>query len=108
MPHGDFLNVLAGAAAALPNFRLLRNHEAIGLMERDGTVRGVPTVGTQLLQRTAQRFLVEPTLASSAPVRAPASLRMLARFPRLQALPARIIGIGLRPERLNGRDRRSP
>ena len=60
-----------------------------------------PTVGTQLLQRAAQRFLVVPTLASTGPVKAPALLRLLAAFPRLQALPARLVGIGLRPERLS-------
>ncbi|HEV7168315.1 MAG TPA: FAD-dependent monooxygenase, partial [Micrococcaceae bacterium] len=63
--------------------------------------RWFPTAGTQLLQRAAQRFLVAPTLAGTKPVRAPLPLRVLSRFPRLQAVPARIIGIGLRPERLS-------
>jgi 2-polyprenyl-6-methoxyphenol hydroxylase-like FAD-dependent oxidoreductase len=68
--------------------------------------RWFPTAGTQLLQRAAQRFLVAPTLAGSAPVKAPPALRLLDRVPRLQALPARLIGIGLRPERVQGRRRR--
>jgi 2-polyprenyl-6-methoxyphenol hydroxylase-like FAD-dependent oxidoreductase len=62
--------------------------------------RWFPTAGTQLIQRAAQRFLVAPTLAGRAPVKAPAPLRLLARFPRLQGIPARLIGVGLLPERL--------
>ncbi|MDQ6741141.1 MAG: FAD-dependent oxidoreductase [Actinomycetota bacterium] len=62
--------------------------------------RWFPTAGTQLLQRTAQRFLVLPMLGSTEPVNAPRMLRLLGRLPMLQVLPARIIGIGLRPERL--------
>ncbi|MCY0903805.1 FAD-dependent oxidoreductase [Arthrobacter sp. H14-L1] len=62
--------------------------------------RWFPTVGTQLLQRIAQRFLVLPMLDSTEPVKAPPPLRLLAFFPWLQVLPARVIGIGLRPERV--------
>ncbi len=62
--------------------------------------RWFPTAGTQLLQRIAQRFLVLPMLASTEPVNAPLPLRLLGRFPRLQVVPARIIGVGLRPERV--------
>ncbi|MCZ2404487.1 FAD-dependent oxidoreductase [Paenarthrobacter sp. Z7-10] len=64
--------------------------------------RWFPTAGTQLLQRVAQRFLVSPMLASSKPSKAPPPLRLLARHPRLQALPARIIGVGLLPEKVQG------
>ncbi|MBG0741620.1 FAD-dependent oxidoreductase [Paeniglutamicibacter antarcticus] len=64
--------------------------------------RWFPTVGTQQLQRIAQRFLVLPMLAGTEPVKAPRLLRFLGAFPRLQVLPARIIGVGLRPERLAG------
>lgn len=60
--------------------------------------RTLPTVGTQLIQRTAQRFLISRVLEREAPIAAPPPLRLLRRFPRLQAVPARIIGVGLRPE----------
>ncbi|HET7326588.1 MAG TPA: FAD-dependent oxidoreductase [Nocardioidaceae bacterium] len=60
--------------------------------------RALPTMGTQLGQRLAQRFLVGPVLAGEAPVRAPAPMKLLARFPALQALPARVVGVGIRPE----------
>ncbi len=64
--------------------------------------RWFPTVGTQQLQRMAQRFLVVPTLGSTEPVKAPRLLRLLGAHPWLQVLPARIIGVGLRPEHLAG------
>ncbi len=60
--------------------------------------RRLPTVGTQLLQRAAQRFVVAPALSGDGPVHAPAALRLLTRFPALQAVPARLVGVGLRPE----------
>ncbi|SHM93373.1 FAD-dependent oxidoreductase [Cryptosporangium aurantiacum] len=63
--------------------------------------RTFPTVGTQLFQRAAQSAVVRPLLAGNRPVTAPFPLRLLRRFPALQVLPARMVGIGLRPERLN-------
>lgn len=62
--------------------------------------RWLPTAGTQMLQRTAQRFLVQRTLSSHTPVSAPPPVRLLARFPRLQVIPARVVGVGLLPERI--------
>jgi 2-polyprenyl-6-methoxyphenol hydroxylase-like FAD-dependent oxidoreductase len=61
--------------------------------------RTFPTVGTQLFQRIAQSTVIRPILVGGKPVTAPLPLRLMRRFPRLQALPARLIGIGLRPER---------
>lgn len=63
--------------------------------------RSFPTVGTQLGQRAAQRLLVERILASDRPVNAPLGLRILDRLPLLQVIPAHVIGIGLRPERVS-------
>ena len=60
--------------------------------------RTPPTVATQLLQRAIQRRVVAPTLAGRAPSRPPRVVRLLARFPALQVLPARLIGVGFRPE----------
>ena len=60
--------------------------------------RLLPTAGTQLMQRVAQRGVIGRVLAQRGPVRAPVPLRLFERFPRLQVLPARLIGVGLRPE----------
>jgi 2-polyprenyl-6-methoxyphenol hydroxylase-like FAD-dependent oxidoreductase len=65
--------------------------------------RRFPTVGTQLMQRVIQRGILAPTLAARQRVRPPLPLRIANRFPMLQSLPARIIGIGLRPEHLGAR-----
>ncbi len=72
----------------------LRPHQLAAVQRR----RRLPTVGTQLLQRVAQRFLVQPALGSERAIPAPAGLRLLARVPALQAIPARVVGVGLRPE----------
>ena len=62
--------------------------------------RRFPTVGTQLGQRAAQRGVLGRILAAERPVEAPRAVRLLGRHQTLQALPARLIGIGLRPERV--------
>jgi 2-polyprenyl-6-methoxyphenol hydroxylase-like FAD-dependent oxidoreductase len=59
-----------------------------------------PTAVTQRMQRTIQSRLIDPLLHHQGPVPAPAPVRLLQRFPALQAIPARIIGVGLRPEHL--------
>jgi 2-polyprenyl-6-methoxyphenol hydroxylase-like FAD-dependent oxidoreductase len=62
--------------------------------------RLLPTVVTQLAQRFAQRAFVARVLATQRPVTAPLPLRLLQRLPWLQGLPARAIGLGVRPEHL--------
>ena len=61
--------------------------------------RTFPTVGTQLMQRVLQRGILAPALAGGQS-RPPAALRVLDRFPALQGVPARFIGVGLRPEHI--------
>ena len=76
---------------------------------KDGTLRDAdldrvrrrrryPTAGTQFGQRVIQRAVIGRLLAADRPVNAPLPLRLLNRYPALQALPARAVGIGLRPE----------
>jgi len=60
--------------------------------------RAFPTVGTQAIQVVIQKAFLGRVLAADRPVMAPAPLRLLSRFPALQRLPARLIGVGLRPE----------
>lgn len=45
MPQWDFLDFLAAHARALPNFRLLMQTEATGLIEQDGKVTGITATG---------------------------------------------------------------
>lgn len=62
--------------------------------------RWFPTVVTQRVQRLAQARIVDPLLHTDGPVRAPLPLRLLRKLPALQALPARLVGLGARPERV--------
>jgi 2-polyprenyl-6-methoxyphenol hydroxylase-like FAD-dependent oxidoreductase len=63
--------------------------------------RMFPTVGTQTLQVVIQQAFLRPVLTASRPVSAPAPLKIARRFPALQRIPARVVGVGLRPEHLN-------
>ncbi len=63
--------------------------------------RMLPTRVMQRIQVLAQRRIVDPLLHATGEVRAPRALRLLARFPALTGLPARLIGVGVRPERLH-------
>jgi 2-polyprenyl-6-methoxyphenol hydroxylase-like FAD-dependent oxidoreductase len=60
--------------------------------------RAFPTVGTQTMQRLIQRAVIGHVLGADRPVRASLPLRILDRIPALQGLPARLVGVGLRPE----------
>ena len=59
-----------------------------------------PTRLTQRVQLLAQRRLLDPLLRATGPVHAPAPLRLMDRIPALRGVPARLIGLGVRPERL--------
>jgi len=60
--------------------------------------RLLPTVVVQWGQRTIQDRFLSPVLAGRVPARGPLVLRALRRFPVLQAVPARLVGIGVLPE----------
>jgi 2-polyprenyl-6-methoxyphenol hydroxylase-like FAD-dependent oxidoreductase len=59
-----------------------------------------PTRRTQALQRLLQNRVIARVLDSGtmAPLKPPVALRLLDRFPYLQRLPARLVGLGVRPE----------
>jgi 2-polyprenyl-6-methoxyphenol hydroxylase-like FAD-dependent oxidoreductase len=56
--------------------------------------RQLPTVLTQRAQRLIQSRFVDPLLRREGPVRSPAPLRLLRKFPALQGIPARLVGLG--------------
>jgi len=59
-----------------------------------------PTRLTQRFQVLVQKRLIDPVLRSSGDVSAPWVIRMLARWPWFRRIPARLIGIGFRPEHI--------
>jgi hypothetical protein len=62
---------------------------------------------TQLLQRTIQNRVHSRVLAGATP-KVLAALKMLEWFPALRAIPARVIGIGVRPEHVRTKEFGSP
>lgn len=54
---------------------------------------------TQKIQVFLHRHLLEPIFNSTEIIPPPFPLRLFEKFPRLRSLPARMIGIGFRPER---------
>jgi 2-polyprenyl-6-methoxyphenol hydroxylase-like FAD-dependent oxidoreductase len=57
-----------------------------------------PTRMTQGLQVLLQNRLIDPVLTSRGPVSAPWIIRWLAQWPLFRRIPARLIGVGFRPE----------
>jgi 2-polyprenyl-6-methoxyphenol hydroxylase-like FAD-dependent oxidoreductase len=57
-----------------------------------------PTRMTQRLQIIAQNRVINSVLSGTETPRPPLALRLLGKLPFLQRIPARLIGIGFRPE----------
>ncbi|WP_340315909.1 FAD-dependent oxidoreductase [Rhizorhabdus argentea] len=54
----------------------------------------------QAMQRAVHAAVLGPTLSATGQMEAPFALRMLDRFPVLQRIPARIVGLGVRREHI--------
>lgn len=67
--------------------------------------REFPTRITQAFQIFAHKRFIGPALASKAPLqRFPLPLALLKHFPILRRIPARMVGLGVRPEHIKTRD----
>jgi 2-polyprenyl-6-methoxyphenol hydroxylase-like FAD-dependent oxidoreductase len=60
--------------------------------------RDWPTRMTQEMQRVLQNRVIRRVLGSTAPLTPPPALRLIAAVPFLRRIPARLIGMGFRPE----------
>jgi hypothetical protein len=60
--------------------------------------RTLPMRFTQRLQLTVQQRIISRVLASQERPKPPALLKLFGAFPVLRRIPARLIGIGTRPE----------
>ena len=60
--------------------------------------RLLPTRLTQAMQVLIQNRVIRRVLGTRGTLHAPAALRLLRRFPVLRRIPARLVGIGFRPE----------
>ena len=62
----------------------------------------LPDAGDDRLQVLAQNRVVAPVLrnAGNTTMAPPWAVRLFDRFPLLQRIPARIVGVGVRPEHI--------
>jgi 2-polyprenyl-6-methoxyphenol hydroxylase-like FAD-dependent oxidoreductase len=60
--------------------------------------REFPAKVTQAVQVFLQNKVISRALAASGELRAPLPVRLMARWPLLRRIPARLLGLGVRPE----------
>jgi 2-polyprenyl-6-methoxyphenol hydroxylase-like FAD-dependent oxidoreductase len=83
-------NILAGP--------LRRRAVTLADLQRVQNRRLFPTRATQALQVMIQNRVIDPMLRSGTAPEVPAVVRLAQRWPLLQRIPARVIGMGFRPE----------
>jgi 2-polyprenyl-6-methoxyphenol hydroxylase-like FAD-dependent oxidoreductase len=88
----------AVAAANILFGPLLENRLSIDDLKKVQQRRDWPTRVTQRLQLMIQKQLIARALASDERFTPPLFVRLLAAFPWLRRIPARLIGLGVRPE----------
>ena len=66
--------------------------------------REFPTCATQRLQLFVQERMIRRVLGRSRPLTAPWLLRLMQQWPLLRRIPARLIGMGFRPEHVRTPD----
>jgi len=90
----------AVAAANLLAEPLRRGPVAPALLAAVQSRREWPASATQAVQRFIQNRIVGSVLAGAALTKLPFPLRLLRSFPILRRIPARVIGLGFRPEHI--------
>jgi 2-polyprenyl-6-methoxyphenol hydroxylase-like FAD-dependent oxidoreductase len=88
----------AVAAANLLARPLSENYVALGHLQKLQWRREFPTKVTQWGQVQVQERILSAVLGTQQKVRAPWFLRLFKKFPVLRRIPARLIGVGVRPE----------
>jgi 2-polyprenyl-6-methoxyphenol hydroxylase-like FAD-dependent oxidoreductase len=98
---GVGINLAVQDAVAATN-RLAAPLRAGTITERDLAAvqrrRTFPTRATQWIQIQVQNNILSPVLASRKTPTPPWPVRLLSRSPLLQYIPARLVGVGFRPE----------
>lgn len=92
-------DAVAAANVLVPAFRRGRVDEAD--LARVQSRRMWPTKITQAGQVFIQDRLITAVLRRDAPIRLPWILKLLGRLPWLQRIPARVLGLGVRPEHVS-------
>jgi 2-polyprenyl-6-methoxyphenol hydroxylase-like FAD-dependent oxidoreductase len=84
-------NILAGPMA--------RGEDPDPLLAKVQARRMFPVKVVQRMQRTVHRTVISAALANKVQ-RAPWLVRLVGRVPLLQRVPARVLGLGVRPEHI--------
>ncbi|HWA85925.1 MAG TPA: FAD-dependent oxidoreductase [Opitutus sp.] len=92
-------DAVAAANLLVPAFR--RGNLTEATLRAVQRRRMFPTWATQRLQVAIQNRAIPRTLAGAAPIKPPWPLRLLQRHPALRKWPARLVGIGIRPEHVS-------
>jgi 2-polyprenyl-6-methoxyphenol hydroxylase-like FAD-dependent oxidoreductase len=95
----------AVAAANLLGPKLARGGVTAADLESVQRRREFPTRATQRLQVFLQNNVISTVLADNRPLTLPLPLKVFRLFPSLQRIPARIIGMGFRPEHIHTPER---
>ena len=90
----------AVAAANLLGTKLLQGTPTESELHAVQRRREFPTRATQWLQLVIQNNVIRRVLGSSKPLSLPWILKLMRRWPFLRRIPARLVGIGFRPERV--------
>jgi 2-polyprenyl-6-methoxyphenol hydroxylase-like FAD-dependent oxidoreductase len=67
--------------------------------------REFPTRATQAFQVVVQNYILRRVLEDSSTLTPPLAVRLLSRFPLLRRFPARMVGLGARPEHIRSPSR---
>jgi len=99
---GINLAIQDAVAAANVLFKpLLERQVTMADLGRIQTRRELPTRVTQRLQLAVQDRIIARVLTDTQPLKSPLAVSLLARYPFLRRIPARIIGLGIRPEHVS-------
>jgi 2-polyprenyl-6-methoxyphenol hydroxylase-like FAD-dependent oxidoreductase len=90
----------ANRLAAPLKARRVSNDDLAAIEKR----RTFPVRATQWVQLTAQNQIVAPALASTANLKPPLMFKLFNAFPPLRRIPARLLGLGFRPEHVQTPD----
>jgi 2-polyprenyl-6-methoxyphenol hydroxylase-like FAD-dependent oxidoreductase len=88
----------AVAAANLLYAPLQRGTPSAAELQAVQRRRELPARITQRMQVIVQNSVLVPTLHTKGPVKVPRVVRLLNRYPLLRRIPARLVGMGFRPE----------
>jgi len=92
-------DAVAAANILAPSFA--RGTPSLDDLKRVQRRREFPTRMTQNFQMAIQNNVMTRMLATKENPKPPLPVRLLNRFPRLRGLPARFIGLGIRPEHVD-------